>query len=734
LQKNWRSQPKMVAAVNAIFQQREHPFIYGDSIEFTAASAASRNQHRFLRQKESESCALTLWHLSELTGAGSTSQEDLLDPVNRTIAEEILHLLEPGNAHIEDKPVSSGDIAILVRSARQGHLLSIALNRRGIRSVTIGREKVFDSDEALGLLELLRAILHQSSQTTARRSLASNLFYFDYQAIASIGDDDQAWQNWNEKLYTLHQRWSKYGFIAMFQQLLQSFQIAQRLARRDDAERRLTNLLHLGELLHQQAAQRAGMESLLGWLQTQMEDSNIEAAELRLESDEALVKIVTIHKSKGLQYPIVFVPFLWSCTPTGKSNPLSFHDAQFDAFIDLGSNDFDNNRLRAEKERLAEDIRLLYVALTRAQSKTYLVWGQASSAAQTALAYLLHSHQTPLQLEQQLPNGFPAEMNLCADLQTLAQASGGSIETLALPTATTAASLYIDDSAIGLLEPDDFNERRTSEWRVNSFTGLTRDVHQVAHRGETRSQGDAILDFPAGSHVGLLIHSLLEHLDFQQDISSQCQQLVPRYANRFGLGSDSYQKLLQLWIESMLNTALDDRGLKLSSLSNAHRLNELSFDFAFDHLDIARLNAVVQAASDASLEPLSTKNFGGLITGVIDLVFYYEGKYYLADYKSNHLGSSLDDYRPDQLKQAMIDRRYDLQSLIYTIALHRYLTLRVPGYQYEEHFGGSFYLFLRGMRPLSGPDTGVYFERVGVETIAALEAEFDYSGVTAFAE
>jgi exodeoxyribonuclease V beta subunit len=259
-------------------------------------------------------------------------------------------------------------------------------------------------------------------------------------------------------------------------------------------------------------------------------------------------------------------------------------------------------------------------------------------------------------------------------------------------------------------------------------------VHQVAHRGENRSQGDAILDFPAGSHVGLLIHSLLEHLDFQQDISRQCQQLVPRYANRFGLGSDSYQKLLQLWIESMLDTALDDRGLKLSSLSNAHRLNELSFDFAFDHLDIARLNAVVQAASDASLEPLSTKNFGGLITGVIDLVFYYEGKYYLADYKSNHLGSSLDDYRPDQLKQAMIDRRYDLQSLIYTIALHRYLTLRVPGYQYEEHFGGSFYLFLRGMRPLTGPDTGVYFERVGVETIAALEAEFDYSGLTAFDE
>ena len=731
---NWRSHPGIVAAVNAIFQRRPDPFIYGDSIEFVAASAAAVNQHRFLRRGDQEASALSLWHLSELTTAGATSQDYLLEPVNRAIAEEILRLLEAGKASISGNPVSGGDIAILVRSAYQGQQLSKTLNSRGIRSVTIGREKVFDSDEAGGLLELLRAILHQSSQTIARCSLASDLFHFDYQAIAAIGDDDLAWQKWNEKLYDLRQRWSRSGFIAMFQQLLQCFQISKRLARRDNAERRLTNLLHLGELLHQQAAQRAGMESLLGWLQAQMEDNNNEAAELRLESDEALVKIVTIHKSKGLQYPVVFVPFLWSCTPIGKNRPLSFHDDQFNAFIDLGSDAFDNNRFAAEKERLAEDIRLLYVALTRAQSKAYLVWGQATSAAQTALAYLLHSAQTPVQLEHELPQGFPAEMNFVADLQTLSQASGTRIETLALPSTITTSTPAVDESRSELLEPVEATSRRTSEWRINSFTGLTRDVHQVAHRGENRSQGDAILDFPAGSHVGLLIHSLLEHLDFQQDIPRQCRVLVPRFAGRYGLGSDSYQILLQQWIELILDTVLDSDSLKLGSLANTNRLNELSFDFAFDHLDISRLNSVLQTTSDTRLEPLTAKSFAGLITGVIDLVFVHQGKYYLADYKSNHLGSSLQDYRPDRLKQAMVDRRYDLQSLIYTIALHRYLGRRIPDYRYEQHFGGCFYLFLRAMRPQSGPDRGVYFERFAVETIETLETTVFHNGKTAFIE
>jgi exodeoxyribonuclease V beta subunit len=259
-----------------------------------------------------------------------------------------------------------------------------------------------------------------------------------------------------------------------------------------------------------------------------------------------------------------------------------------------------------------------------------------------------------------------------------------------------------------------------TQWRVNSFTALTRGIHQPANTGVMQSEGDPVLDFPAGSHIGLLLHSLLENLDFQYDIGQQCVQLLPRFLPRSGLASE-HEKTLVTWLETIMLTPLDETGLCLSGLSNHQRLNELSFDFALDQLDIGALNQCLQSLSSVPLQSVTSYDFCGLITGVIDLVFEFQGRYYLADYKSNFLGNSLEDYRPDKLQQAMVDRRYDLQSQLYSVALHRYLAQRVPGYDYEQHFGGSYYLFLRAMRSEHGNCYGVHFDRPHQKTIQMLE-------------
>ena len=261
-----------------------------------------------------------------------------------------------------------------------------------------------------------------------------------------------------------------------------------------------------------------------------------------------------------------------------------------------------------------------------------------------------------------------------------------------------------------ILEAASLNAVLAHNWRISSFSGLTRDIHQPAHGGSARSGEDSILDFPAGSHVGLLLHELLEHLDFQLNIQIQCTDLLPRLTPRFGLDSNDYTNTLSGWMETLMLCPINEAGLTLSALSAKQRMNELAFDFALDELDIEKLNTFLQGIAGPALAPVTVNNFSGLITGVIDLVFEHRGKYYLADYKSNFLGASLLDYTADKLQAAIYDRRYDLQYLLYSVALHRYLAQWLPDYEYEHHFGGVYYLFIRAMRPRHGNRYGVFFD------------------------
>jgi exodeoxyribonuclease V beta subunit len=737
LKTNWRSQSDLIKAVNAFFTSHNSPFIYDDAINFTEAQAAPQSTAAGLSLNGAIQSPITLWHIP-LNEKNKTFSKDLVSQrLNEVTANEIVSLIlagQKGNACFGDHALRSGDIAVLVRTSLEGDALRRVLSIKGVKSVTIGKDKIFDSEEAYALYDLLQAVGHYGDRQSLRQAVANPLLGHDYQHIASILDDSDSWQQWIGNFRDLHNLWIGKGFIAMFQPLLHRLEIAQTLAMSENAERRLTNLLHLGEVLQQQSRLCAGIDSLLAWFQKQITEADTDEAELRLESDAALVKIVTIHKSKGLEYPVVFLPFLWNCR-AGSYKPddlIRFHDEQFNPVIDMGSNRREQHECIAEKERLAEDLRLLYVALTRARSKVYLAWGDVGGAAskgqpyQSALAYLLHSEQTPEDLTMQLPSGFTDPTIIPADLDKLVEKSGNRIAVSTLPELTDSVAKQIDNKRVVLVEATPYQAKKVTAWRIASFSSLTRDVHQASHRGSSTLSNDPIFNFPAGSHAGLLLHHLLEELDFSANISAQCSQLIPRFAPRYGLDAPEHHETLVHWIEQVVATELNNNGLSLSKLNQSQRLNELSFDFALDHLDIDQLNHLLAQISQPSsissnIEPITAVGFQGLITGIIDLIFEFEGKFYVADYKSNHLGHNLKDYAPGALSQAIIDRRYDLQYLIYSIALHRYLATRITDYKYETHFGGVYYLFIRAMRPEFGSSYGVFFELPNYEHICALE-------------
>ncbi len=727
LDTNWRSTPEVIQAINTLFQNRPDPFVFQEDIPFLPAKPAVRS-HRPLIRRGKPQPALTLWSLLE---EGNRPKNRAVPRIHTAIAQEIAQLIEAGRrkeAFIGDRPLQPKDIAVLVRAHREGDDLRRSLGELGITAVSRSTAQIFSTSEAKALDALLQAVVTPKDPNSARLALASPLLQKTLAEIESLLQEETAWHRWVDHLLHLQDLWRQRGFMPMFQHMIRVLGIAEALAREPAAERRLTNLLHLGEVLHQASKEQGGLDALLSWYRHRCREAarrgtaRRDEMELRLESDEDLVQIFTIHSSKGLEYPVVFLPDLWDCKETNTKTLLRFHRDQ-QAYLDAGSPDFQQHRWLAERERLAEDLRLLYVALTRAESALYLVWGNIHKATKSALAYLLHPHQSGESLKTEGPDAFRGAEHLGGDLARLVQKSAGTIQVLPLPK-VASVQLSPASSERAELCVRTFHRKIGRDWRVSSFSALARDVHQgpIAPRREEKPS-DVGLRFPAGTQVGSYLHLLLERLDFQQPIEPQVLRESERIALRFGLDHERYGQDAADLLARVVATPLNDSGLSLARIDGQHRLSELAFDFSTQRLHPEALNDLLQAAAGRSLPPLALESFRGLVNGVIDLVFAWEDRFYIADYKSNFLGDRFEDYGPEKLQETVFIRRYDLQYLLYSLALHRYLRQRWKDYVYERHFGGIYYLFLRAMRPETGPRFGVYFYRPDFSRIQALDQQ-----------
>ncbi len=726
LETNWRSTPEMVAAVNTLFSFRDNPFVYQQAFGYTTIKAAEK-QHAPLMPDGNAVTPMTIWHLpmgQNKSGKNALPSKTTSNKLaTEWTAEEISRLInagKTGHISLDSNKLKPGDIAVLVRTGFEGDDIRKALQRKDIQSVSIGRETVFNSDEFSGLQRLLKAVINYSDRFIARSALSSSLLGYQYHQIAAIIADEQRWLNWLGQLQSLNHLWQKKGFMVMFQSLLHEFDIGKRIAQKLQSERRLTNLMHLAELIQQASKAHSGIDALYSWLIQSSDNPSSEETELRLESDQALVKIITIHKSKGLEYPVVFLPFMWSCREQQTQNTLvEYHDENQNPVIHSDISSDKQALTLAKQENQAEDIRLAYVALTRAVTKVYLVWGATQKqgkcfSGDTGIGYLLHENHDKASL---------TEATALPDIERLVNLSNGTIE-CNTPT-TTAAVNHTVTNTPAQIELASFAGHIVSNWRVASFSSLTRAVHQAPHGGSQRTGTDDILDFPAGSHVGLFLHDILEHMDFTGDIPGQTIKLTEKLAIRYDINTELHIKTIIKWMETILATSLSPShtGLTLGTLGQTQRLNEMGFDFSTNMVDIQQLNKLLDQQAGMKLMPVKHEVFTGMVTGFIDLVFEYQGKYYIADYKSNFLGGSLEDYSSDKLRQAILDRRYDLQYLLYTLALHRYLKTRISDYQYGTHIGGVYYLFLRGMRAENSANTGVFFEYPGKTLIETLDHE-----------
>ena len=703
---NWRSHPKLVSAFNTLYLSSDNPF-KDKGIDYIKVDAGNLVNDALVSPDKAS--PLRLWRIN-LDKDEPKSVVEIREEIANAVAGDIakhLNEAQKNRCKIGDKEISGGDIAVLVRSHTQGDLIKQALTARGIPSVQSSKENIFQTHEAEEISRLLTSIIEPQREDLLRAALVTDLLGYKAKDLLHFEEDGNAWE---EKLLAIqkwHQLWQRKGFLPMMRDLMRAEKMHQHLLAFPDGERRLTNILHLSELIHSQSKKHSlGMQEVLRWLQQQRQNPNSKEAELRLESDEKLVKIVTIHKSKGLEYPIIYCPFVGLSSKAITSNVFIFHKDK-KACLEIGSVDKTEHKQIKIKEESAEDTRLLYVALTRAKYQCTVVCAPEpikGSPDRSALGWLLTNGMA-------LKSG--SSKAVVANNEAYFQSYVDRLEMLSQHEAIDCLDMPIFGENECLCPPEislkrvarTFSATIRHQAQMTSFSGLTAGAHSespdydLVERGidSVKVEAQKVEEFPRGATAGTALHEIFETIDFEKNLDDQ-MDLFEKILGKWAF-DQKYQTAAKQLIQNTLCENIIDE-FSLNQLKTRQRLDEMEFYLPLNQLKTKDLKQLLfkhlpeqwQAVRNA-VTTLYFEQIEGYLKGFIDLIFEHKGKYYLADYKSN----SLNDYTQDSLLVTMADSHYYLQLLLYSVALNRYLQKRVENYSWDDHFGGAYYLFIRGM-------------------------------------
>jgi exodeoxyribonuclease V beta subunit len=696
----------------------------------------------------------------ERAGPKSTIPVDELRArIAADLADDVARLLSSGatfdDGH-EVRPVRAGDVAILMFSLRQVEMFRSELRRRGVPSVVTSGGSVLLSpacDEWLTLLEALE------KQLTSRvRAVALTSFVGETPPSLDRGGDEltdaiaEQVRGWLDLF--------RARGIAAVHESIRAGGLAERVLGRPDGERLLTDLHHLGQVLHDVAhRERLGLPALLEWLRRERREASTSTERTRrLDSDAAAVQFVTVHGSKGLQYPVVYLPMLFNRWVPDETTPL-FHDGSH-RMLDVGGAPDREVRVQAAAEDAAEELRLTYVALTRAQSQVVCWWAPSWNAETSGLSRLLFGRRPGEAAVPDKVGQGPSDDDIAATLEGWQAAGALHLETVAADPASVAAA-KAGEAAIAIRT---FGRSLDTTWRRTSYSGLIRAEEQIVTavvdvepeepgtvdedpsaeddvpeiQGPTDVAEESLLspmnDLPAGATFGSLVHGVLEHADPEAtDLRAELRAHVVEQLRWWPVDAspdDLADSLLPMQVTSLGPLA---GGLRLADIPASDRLCELDFEFPLvggDRPTVGVRDTALREVADvlrrhlpdddpmrAYAERLETPSLGdqalrGYLSGSIDVVLRVPDeagghRYLVVDYKTNKLGNpdrplTALDYTQPLMSDAMLHSHYPLQALLYSVVLHRYLRWRQPGYDPERHLGGILYLYVRGM---CGPET-----------------------------
>ncbi|BDU06273.1 UvrD-helicase domain-containing protein [Nocardia cyriacigeorgica] len=666
------------------------------------------------------------------------------------LAADIVRLLESGTTieaagEANPRPVGPGDIAVLVRTRSQIDVAREALDRVGVASVLAGGTSVFATESATDWLWVLRALEQPHRSDRVRLAACTPLLGITAAEIDSGGADLVG--RVSAQLREAARLFTRAGFAAVFEKLSAESELAPRLLGIENGERRLTDLRHIAQLLDQLAVSEGyGLTALTRWLADRVRDPASGAVadrSRRLDRDAAAVQIATVHASKGLEFPVVYLPFAWDSARNPKAATLLFHDDEI-RVLDVGGPDapgYNERKRRAEAEEAGEELRLLYVALTRAMCQVVAWWAPAFTTDNAPLHRMLLGRSGGAeQVAQRVP--VPKDSVVAERLSAWAAAAGPSVEVEVVDGEQQVQPRRVRvETMTGDLAAATFDRTLDQQWRRTSYSALTAAAHAVAPDSEPEDgrgpddepTGVPVLasepetgapslmnELPYGAEFGTLVHAVLERVDTDAaDLAAEVEARCRETIEEMMAAADPAQ--LAVALLAVLRTPSPFGAL--ADISTRDRLCELEFELPLAGGDTASEQAATLRAIAAllrehlpatddfasyadHLDALDDNPLRGYLTGSIDAVLRIaDGRFVIIDYKTNRLGTgdlTVEHYTRDRMAAEMMRSHYPLQALLYSVALHRYLRWRLPGYDPGRHLGGAAYLFVRGM---IGPDT-----------------------------
>jgi exodeoxyribonuclease V beta subunit len=789
---NWRSDQVLIDAYDALFGGAK---LGHEGIAYRPVRAADANQEpRLSGAPHPEALRIRVVHRDEpslsLTQKGQITAGSAREHIAKDVAADMVELLSSGGL-VDGTRVRPGHIAVLVPTNRTAALVREALDDAGIDAVINGAGSVFGTEPAGEWLRLLEALERPASRSRARSGALTCFLGWSPERVAITAEDE--WEDVHARLHDWARVLRTRGVASLAEAVMQTERLPGRMLADVDGERRLTDLRHVGQLLHAAASEEQfGIAALTAWLRHRIaearDDTGNEERSRRLESDGEAVQVLTVHRSKGLEFPIVYAPFLWEpgYIPD-EGEPVSFHDPEAgDARtidVSLQGADYSAHWRQSIVEQRGEDLRLAYVALTRARHQAVAWWAGSRDSRNSPLGRLLFARDDEGNVAA-WGASTPDDAVAVARFESLAAQAPGriSVERSRLGT----PSWWSDSlGKPAELEAAAFDRGVDWRWRRTSFSDITAGTYEERVASEPEEgvvedepvdgsprpaagvpSGDSRLavpsllaDMPVGVEVGTFVHRVFEATDFAaSDLDAELAAQVAAVQARRSVDIGDPEAVvagLRAAIETPLGRLV--KGARLRDIARVDRLDELEFELPLVGGDDPTGRLTLSAIADVLREHLRAddplagyaerlddarlrRDVRGYLTGSLDLVVRLPGadggpRFAVLDYKTNWLATPGEQltawhHRPDALAAEMLRSHYGLQALLYTAALHRYLRWRHPDYDPDVNLAGVLYLFVRGM---TGPDTpvvdgspcGVFAWRPPGELVEALSDVLD---------
>ena len=735
---NHRSIPELVQAVDALFQLKSD---FGEQVVYQPVFAGSRPHEPLVENEIINPFPMRWVHLEKGVDA------------HQQIAKQVVKILNQGQrgelCFAEDginRSVTESDIAILAKANEDLDKIQYELEKNGVSVNRPSRRSVFEGVIAHDVAAVLSAIMNPNDEEKVRRALLSLLIGLDLGQLSEIENQADGLGFYISEFHAIRELWFERGFLSAWQYLVDTFNVWENAITSNgkDSERTVVNLRHLSELLSQYSSQYQGPQSLYQWYLRQITKPGEREWELeRSLSNDSGVKLMTIHKSKGLEFKIVLL-FKADGALRENNKTLNYSTARAldprtqqeieKRVIGVGAKEhFNDEELDQHKQRLeAENRRQWYVALTRASHRMYIFMHDEKNTSASGVGYWKNSAS----FENFASTVEPLVVNY--EKYTPAQAQSIEVHAQDIPSKRFYPRQQTNFTALS----QHLSNEDAQDFLVQNYSGLLVDDETNAVFIEQSSAKEPLYfinkNFAMGMLAGTFLHDVLDIIDFQNEESwpldiyrrlknghfSIFSQMKEKYTQIFGesLSSDEInEKLvgdLVQWFKQITSAKLH-KDLCLNNLSKKSYLSEMPFCISLsEKIFLSHKISELLEKHGVVMPELNRSETAKYLNGSIDLVYQYQGKFYVADYKSNYLGTSFSDYNLENMEKSMMQSSYFLQASIYLVALHRYLKKRLSNYDPQQHLGGATYLYLRGMD--SEKATGVFNWNPDIELILEL--------------